>query len=181
MMDLSDFGNWKEIEGYPNYEVSDKGFVLSKTTMNLLSPVVSSNGYQHVGLYQGRVRNTHRVHRIVAETFMEQPSGCEFVDHVDHDKLNNNVGNLRWCTRSENNRNATKRSDTMSSSYKGVCWYAKKSKWIAYITADGKRHHLGYFDSEVQAAVAYNNAAIHHFTEFACLNVIPIESIADDA
>ena len=178
-MDLNDFGSWKNIEGYPKYMVSDQGYVLSKKTMKLLSPAVWFCGYQHVNFYQGRTRITHKVHRLVAETFLEHTSGCEFVDHIDLDRLNNNVGNLRWCTRSENNRNVTKRSDTVSSTYKGVCWYANRSKWVAYITVDGNRHHLGYFTSEIQAAIAYNNAAVCYFTEFACLNVIPIESVLE--
>ena len=180
-MALSEFGNWKDIEGYPKYMVSDQGYVLSKTNMKFLSPAVSSSGYRHVNLYQGRVKVTHKVHRLVAEAFLESHRNCEFVDHIDHDKLNNSIGNMRWCTRSENNRNTNKRSGTMSSTYKGVCWHANKCKWIAYINADDKRKHLGYFDNEVQAAVAYNNAAINHYVEFACLNVVPIESVTGDA
>ncbi len=180
-MDLSDFGNWKEIEGHPNYEVSDQGFVLGKKRMKILTGNTNVSGYPTVKLSHNGICETCFIHKLVARAFLDNPNSHAFVDHTDHNKLNNNVGNLRWCTRSENNRNTTKRSDTMSSSYKGVSWFKHQRKWCARIYVNCKRQCLGYFDSEVQAAVAYNNAAIHHFTEFACLNTIPIESVADDA
>jgi len=103
---------------------------------------------------------------------MGAQSGQE-VDHRDRDGLNNRRrgpdGNLRLCTRGQNNANAKKRAGC-SSQYKGVTWYKQADKWMAYIKTYGKQIHLGYFDDEIEAALAYNEAAIEHFGEFAHLN-----------
>ena len=72
--------------------------------------------------------------------------------------------------------NKSKQANT-TSTYKGVCWNKAAHKWKASVRVDGKPEHLGYFTNEIQAAIAYNNAAICHFTEFACLNVIPLDNI----
>ncbi len=176
-MDLGEFGNWKNIEGYSNYMVSDLGFVMNKKTLRILQASTDTHGYHQVSLYENKVRKTHLTHILVAKTHIHNPSGYKCVDHIDHDKTNNCVTNLRWCSSSQNNMNRSKQSSTCSSVYKGVGWYKPLQKWRAQIRLDGKLKHIGYFASEIQAAVAYNNAAICHFTEFACLNVIPLDSI----
>lgn len=104
-----------------------------------------------------------RLHRFI----LNLPS--EEVDHKNHDTLDNRRDNLRIATRSQNSRNKPSLIGS-SSKYKGVCWHAAKSKWIAHITFDGKQHHLGIFKEEIDAAHAYDRAAIIHFGEFAVLN-----------
>jgi len=96
------------------------------------------------------------------------PDAAE-IDHVDHDGLNNQRGNLRECTRAQNNMNSRKRKDG-SSHYKGVCWDKAKRKWWAQIKADHVQIFLGYFTSEIEAAHAYDDDARERFGEFACLN-----------
>lgn len=95
--------------------------------------------------------------------------GGIFVDHQNHDGLDNQRVNLRTGTHQDNQRN--KRSKAGSSSkYVGVCWHKKDKKWQAAIAIDGKQAHLGQFDSEVDAAVARDVAAKKHYGEFAKLN-----------
>jgi hypothetical protein len=72
--------------------------------------------------------------------------------------------------------NKSKQANT-SSNYKGVYWNKQAQKWHVQIQVDGKKKYIGLFLSEIQAAIAYNNAAICYFAEFACLNVIPLDSI----
>jgi hypothetical protein len=178
-MDLSEFGNWKNIEGYANYLVSDLGFVMNKKTLRILKAGTDNYGYHIVCLCEDKVKNTHKVHRLVAKAHIDNPNGYSCVDHIDHDKTNNFVENLRWCSSSQNNMNKSKQANT-SSNYKGVTWCKQTQKWRVKIRVDGKLKHIGLFVSEVQAAVAYNNAAIQYYAEFACLNVIPLDSIADE-
>jgi hypothetical protein len=158
--------------------VSDKEFVLSKRIMRMLKGSTSSSGCQTVSLCKDKVGKSYCVHVIVACAHIDNHDGFACVDHIDHDKNNNDVSNLRWSTHSQNLMNMSKRSNT-SSTYKGVCWEKQAQKWRANIRLDGKTKHLGRFENEVQAAVAYNDAAIQYFTEFACLNVIPVESVID--
>jgi len=91
------------------------------------------------------------------------------VDHEDRDGLNNQRHNLRPCTVSQNRWNAIKRSGR-TSRFKGVYWNKKGGKWMARIFHLGRHHYLGMSDNEIEAARAYDDAAVHHFGEFARLN-----------
>lgn len=91
------------------------------------------------------------------------------VDHKDHNGLNNTRENLRICSKSENamNRNPLQGS---TSKYLGVCRY--KGRWRAGLKHDYKQYHLGDYDDERQAALAYNKKAIDLHGEFANINKI---------
>ena len=93
------------------------------------------------------------------------------IDHIDHDGCNNQKSNLRVCTRSENQMNRTKQENT-SSIYKGVYFSKAHKKWKAEISINSKKIRLGNFDSEIDAAKAYNAKAVELFLEFANLNII---------
>ena len=96
------------------------------------------------------------------------------VDHINHDTLDNRKTNLRLCTRAKNNRNRRQRnSNKKTSRYKGVHTNkTKPGKWFAALRYNKTTIHLGGFDSEIQAARAYNKAAKQYFGEFASLNEI---------
>jgi len=93
----------------------------------------------------------------------------ETIDHIDHNKRNNKIENLRAATYSQNLQNTRKFSNA-SSKFKGVCYDKKRNKWVARIKLIDKRIHLGYFENEVEAAKAYDAAAILNFGEFAQTN-----------
>ncbi len=102
---------------------------------------------------------------------MNAPPGMD-VDHQDHNTLNNQRANLRVCTRTQNNANSRKRNGC-TSRFKGVYWYRERKRWLVQITTAGRTNTLGYFEDEVEAACAYNAAALEQFKEFALLNTIP--------
>lgn len=94
---------WRYIEGYNEYMVSNYGNVKSlsynKTGKEkVLTPCVDRKGYLFVTLHGKQLR----IHRLVALTFIPQESGKEFVNHKDENKQNNAVWNLEWCTPSYN-------------------------------------------------------------------------------
>ena len=106
---------------------------------------------------------------------MQPPPGM-VVDHSDHNGLNNLESNLRVCTPTQNQRNC--RPIGGSSSYKGVSYDKEHRKWEAGITVKGKRIHIGLFDTEIEAARAYDRKARELFGEYAYLN-FPDETQAE--
>jgi hypothetical protein len=84
------------------------------------------------------------------------------------------VWNIRWATRSMQNINKRMMSNN-TSGYRGVSWHKPLSKWRARICVDGKQITILLSDSIIECALAYNNAALHHFGTEAKLNVIPPE------
>lgn len=94
------------------------------------------------------------------------------VDHIDSNKRNNKVSNLRWATHQQNLRNKVIRSSNKTG-YIGVSTHSfYKNKWRARIMVDGKEIGLGLFPSIKEAAIAYNNKAIELFGKYAKLNEI---------
>lgn len=91
------------------------------------------------------------------------------IDHKNRNKLDNRRGNLRLCNNSENLRN---RPGVNGRKLKGVIWDKSRKKFRAAITVNYKCFFLGRFNSEKDAAMAYNKAAIIHFGKFAYLNAI---------
>ena len=95
----------------------------------------------------------------------------EMVDHINHDFTDDRIENLRAATRSQNQRNRKGANKNSTSKFLGVSLDKRnRNTWRANIYVDGKQTFLGNFETEIEAAIAYNNAAIIHFNEFASLN-----------
>lgn len=95
---------WKNISGYPPYAVSDKGKVRNNNTRQILYTSVNKYGYVKVSLSRNGREITRLVHLLVAEAFGIRQEGLE-IDHIDGNKLNNALSNLRAVTRRENQSN----------------------------------------------------------------------------
>ena len=91
------------------------------------------------------------------------------VDHRDRKRNNNRKSNLRIATDLQNMQNQSKQRDSKYSKYKGVCYHKDKKFWVDYINVNGKRKHLGCFQTEEEAAQEYIKAAQKYFGEFACI------------
>lgn len=91
------------------------------------------------------------------------------VDHIDGDRLNNHPNNLRAATSSQNGANRKPHKGARSR-YKGVFWRPVEQKWVAVVVRNGRRHYLGMYELEVDAARAYDRAAEVLFGEFARIN-----------
>jgi hypothetical protein len=123
------------------------------------------------------VYSTNPPHRVYMHRLLLDVPDDVMVDHINRDGLDNRRSNLRPCTNSQNLLNAAKRrtnyGTSLSSTYKGVSWNKGHNKWRSYVFLGGKQIFLGYFVSEVDAALTYNRAATQHYGEFARLNDIP--------
>lgn len=99
---------WKEIDNYPNYEVSNMGQVRNKNTGKILKQGNNGKGYKHVALYNdvNRGKST-MVHRLVAKAFVPNPENLPEVNHIDECKDNNRADNLQWITSYDNINHGT--------------------------------------------------------------------------
>lgn len=113
--------------------------------------------------------------KISMHRFIMQPDDNVLIDHKDRNGLNNQRNNLRECSQSQNLSNVGKPLRVSShSKYKGVTFSKDKNTWMAQIKHNYKYKYIGYFKTEIEAALAYNQMAFFYHGEFANLNQLPI-------
>lgn len=110
---------WKDIEDFPNYQVSNFGRIKSKertvilengrtkvVKSKILKPCLRTLGkngnYYRITLYNNKNPKTINIHRIVAKSFVENPKNYNIINHIDGNKFNNRADNLEWCTQQHN-------------------------------------------------------------------------------
>lgn len=105
-------------------------------------------------------RTTKRMHRLI------RPDIMGHIDHIDGNGLNNTRANLRPATTSQNMWNSPRRQDN-TSGFKGVSYFRNDALWFAQIVVNRKTIYLGSFRDKLDAARAYDEAAVLYFGEFA--------------
>ena len=93
-----------------------------------------------------------------------------FIDHINHNSLDNRKANLRPATRTQNIWHRKKFKKPSRSRYKGIDWLKTQNRWRARIRVNGKRIYLGSFDNQISAAKAYDDAAKRYHGQFAVPN-----------
>lgn len=100
---------WKDVNGYEGlYQVSNQGRVKSIRSNKIHKKRLTHDGYVKATLTVNYKSKDFRVHRLVAEHFIPNPESKETVNHIDGNKENNNMDNLEWATRSEQNLHSYK-------------------------------------------------------------------------
>jgi hypothetical protein len=123
--------------------------------------------YAHTNCYKkSGVQSALSMHRLLNPNWKQ-------IDHENRNGCNNRRSNLRRATGSQNQGNRQKTEGT-SSQYRGVAWQKARKSWRVQIQRNGKINHLGVFLNEIDAARAYNVAALKYFGEFACINILPV-------
>ena len=124
-----------------------------------------SHGYRVIQI-DGRRHYAHRLAWL--DVHGEQPS--QEIDHINRNRTDNRIVNLRQCSRPENARNVLTRNP---SGFKGV--HRGRRKWEARIEVSGKQFYLGSYDTAAEAAAVYDAAARHYFKDFARTNAASSE------
>jgi ABC-type Na+ transport system ATPase subunit NatA len=154
---------WKDIIGFEGlYQISNYGNVKSckryvnakfgKRVVNekLLSLGKDKDGYLMAILCQDGIKKTVKIHRLVANAFIDKFDGKDIVNHIDSNKSNNNLSNLEWVSSLENSCHSRLKMKT-SSKYVGVCFHKKDNRFRATATINGKNINLGRFKNEEDA------------------------------
>jgi len=152
---------WKVIKGFEKYKVSASGEVLSTHTGRRLIPSIDHKGYVVFHLYKDGVRQNKKGHRLVAEAFLPNPDNLPEVDHIDTDRKNNKLDNLRWVSSSSNTRNRDI-CRKAKSKFNGVYFDTRSSKWYSRVQLYDELINLGTFIKETEAAKAFNEFCIEH-------------------
>jgi hypothetical protein len=159
----------KPLKNYENlYYITDdlKIFSVARkgTSGNKIIPQMNTeNGYLRVGLSKDNKRKKVMLHRIIAENFIPNPNNYTTVDHINGNKLDNTIDNLRWCSQAENTRfdNHKIRSNN-TSGFRGISFDKRCSKYQAEISFDGKRIYVGKFDTLEMAIQERNKHIMYH-------------------
>lgn len=139
---------WRPIIG-SHYLVSDLGRVLSRDRGEILKGAINKDGYvQFCMRFGGGVKNKLG-HRLVLEAFVSQSDLV--VDHINGNKTDNRLINLRYLTTWENTVAHFEKQKHYSSRYVGVSYIKRLDKWASYVTVNKKRIHLGVFCDEADA------------------------------
>ena len=154
------------IAGYEGrYDIHPDGRVWSHVRRRgkFLS-ATASDGYALVTLSKDKTPTVISIHRLLAIAYIPNPDNKPYVDHVDRDRANNSLDNLRWVTSQENSQNRTiqKKSTT---GVTGVGYVdGRRSPWLARIHIDGKRKNK-FFATEEEAIAWRRAMELEHFIQ----------------
>ena len=148
---------WREVKNNPRYEVSSFGNVRSKARGDVK---IDKKRYCYASIYyEGKLKRC-LVHRLVAEVFIDNPNDKATIDHINGDRYNNRVENLRWASQQEN---------LWNKDYKG---YSKRPNGrfeVKIRDNSGKRLYLGTYDTEEEASKVYQSKAREFRNDYVCL------------
>ena len=144
---------WKPFRD-TKYSISNTGLVRNDKTGRILNLYINMWGYKIATLSNNGKCKTFKVHQLVAEVYLNHiPDGHNLViNHIDHNRLNNNVNNLEIITMRENTNKLHIKS---SSKYTGVSLQKKTNRWLSYKMINGKHTYLGSFKFEEEAYLKY--------------------------
>ena len=136
---MSEVETFVKIEGFEKYEVSNLGKVRNIKSGRVLKTSLNNNGYLRLFLCENNKRKHLYLHRIIATAFIDNPDEKPCVNHIDENKLNNDLSNLEWCTVRENNIHGTRTKRAAEKCFKKV------------IQLDSNDNVLNEFESMTQA------------------------------
>ena len=152
---------WRMIPDYEGlYMVSNLGRVKSLNyngtgQERIMKPTVYSGGYFRVKLWKNKIPKLYLVHRLVAQTFIQNPDNLPEINHKDENPANNRVENLEWCDRKYNINYGTRTEKYIRTNTNG-----KKSKQVVQNSLDGEAIKVWPSTSEIQRQLGFRSGNI---------------------
>ena len=144
---------WRDVAGYDGfYKVSNHGAVQSCKCLRKLR--IQNSGYKIVDLKNGGIKHTRTVHRLVAQTFIPNPENLPEIDHIDGNKLNNQVSNLRWVSKSDNHLNPNTPKPFGVTGHRNVYYHIKNGLYQVSIKRNGRHVYQRAFKTLLEAIKA---------------------------
>ena len=151
-----------EIEGYSNYLIYPDGRVQNKKTKRFLKHQLNKHrGYYQVELWKNNKRYMFRVHRLLAIHFIPNPYNLECVDHINRNKLDNRLENLRWCNKENNSHNTTATKNSKS----GIKNIHRHSQVGYNFTKTYKKKQYHKWFSTLEEAIEYRYNFINNLND----------------
>jgi hypothetical protein len=140
---------WRLIQDFPEYEVSNLGRVKGGRWGHIKKPIVDRDGYTRVNLYKNKIAKLCAIHRLVASAFLNNSENKPDIDHINRIKDDNHIDNLRWVTKKENEDNKPRGS----SGEKYITFQDKKYFRVTI----GERKTF----KTLKEAIAYRDSILH--------------------
>ncbi|CAL5975634.1 Conserved_hypothetical protein [Hexamita inflata] len=104
---IEEYEDFYPIEGYDNYEISKNGIVRNKNTKKIIKQYREKKGYLRLNIFDDKQNKYIKqlTHRLLAQTFIPNPNNLPLIDHINRDKQDNRIQNLRWVSNRDNTRN----------------------------------------------------------------------------
>ncbi len=156
--------NFQDINDYPKYMINEEGDIYSKKYKKILKQSLGSNGYYRVKLRKDIKSYSKTIHRLLGLQYLPNPDNKPCIDHINRNKIDNTLTNLRWATYNENCKNLSTRKNT-TSKFVGVRKVKNKiiKPYRAETTFQKKKYHVGYFETEEEGHEAYKQFNKEHF------------------
>jgi len=153
--------NYKKFEDYENYIIFKTGKVFSLKRNKFLKPSIGNRGYLKICMCKkGQKRRTMMIHRLLGLLFIPNPGNKPEIDHINRNKTDNRLINLRWATRQEQGNNQKLR-ESNTSGCKGVTFTKSRQQWETRLRVDGKKYQR-YFKSKEEAIAYRRELEIKH-------------------
>jgi hypothetical protein len=139
---------------FDNYLIFKEGMVFNIKRNKFMKEQLSKGGYKWIRLCKNGKLHGLKIHRLVALVYIPNPLNKEMVNHIDGNKLNNNVSNLEWNTRSENGCNLNNGlSKNNKSGIRGVLYDRQRNQWRANLRKNGKLYQKRF--KTLEEAISY--------------------------
>jgi hypothetical protein len=134
---------WKTILDFPDYEVSNIGNVRRSNNNHIFSPSLDTYGYRQVIIRKNKQPYCRKVYRLVLEAFSPNIDNKPQIDHINRNRIDDRLENLRWVTSSENCRNR----GTFTEEMHGITFSKKNSSYVVRLVLDGIETYFGSRDT----------------------------------